>query len=61
MNKITYSLNYRKPKVEYSPNEELLICVRYYHNAKNAAPKIIKKSPNGSKSPKSLFLFRAFS
>ena len=44
MNKITYSLNYRKPKVEYSPNEELLVCVRYYHNAKNASPKIIKKS-----------------
>ena len=44
MNKITYSLNYRKPKEEYTPDEELLVCVRYYHKVNNAAPKIIKKS-----------------
>jgi len=44
MNKITYSLNYRKPKGEYLPDEEVLICVRYYHKVNNAAPKIIKKS-----------------
>ena len=44
MNKITYSLNYRKPKEEYMPDEELLICVRYYHKVNNTAPKIIKKS-----------------
>ena len=44
MNKITYSLNYRKPKEEYTPDEELLVCVRYYHKVNNATPKIIKKS-----------------
>ena len=44
MNKITYSLNYRKPKEEYTPDEELLICVRYYHKVNNSTPKIIKKS-----------------
>ena len=44
MNKITYSLNYRKPKEEYMPDEELLVCVRYYHKVNNANPKIIKKS-----------------
>ena len=44
MNKITYSLNYRKPKEEYMPDEELVVCVRYYHKVNNANPKIIKKS-----------------
>ena len=31
MKKITYSLNYRKPKEEYTQNCELTVCVRYYH------------------------------
>ncbi|MDB9712393.1 fumarate reductase/succinate dehydrogenase flavoprotein subunit [Flavobacteriaceae bacterium] len=44
MNKITFSLNYRKPKDEYMPDEELLICVRYYHKVTNSPAKIIKKS-----------------
>ena len=43
MNKITYSLNYRKPKEEYTPDEELLVCVRYYHKVNNATPNLILK------------------
>ena len=30
-NKLTYSLNYRKPKDQYSDNDELMVCIRYYH------------------------------
>jgi hypothetical protein len=49
-NKLTYSLNYRKPKDQYSDTDELMVCIRYYHrdhkwnNFPNAKPKIIKKS-----------------
>ena len=44
-NKLTYSLNYRKPKDQYSDNDELMVCIRYYHkDHKNAKAKIIKKS-----------------
>ena len=44
-NKLTYSLNYRKPKDQYSDNDELMVCIRYYHkDHKNARPRIIKKS-----------------
>ena len=45
MNRITYSLNYRKPKDEYNPNDELVVCLRYFHkNSSNEKGKIIKKS-----------------
>ena len=44
-NKITYSLNYRKPKDQYSDDDELMVCIRYYHkDHKNSKAKIIKKS-----------------
>ena len=44
-NKLTYSLNYRKPKDQYSDNDELMVCIRYYHKEhKNSKAKIIKKS-----------------
>ena len=44
-NKLTYSLNYRKPKDQYSDNDELMVCIRYYHkDHKNAKARIIKKS-----------------
>jgi len=44
-NKITYSLNYRKPKDQYSDEDELMVCIRYYHkDHKNSKAKIIKKS-----------------
>ena len=43
--KLTYSLNYRRPKSEYSPDDELTICIRYYHKCNQTKKtKIIKKS-----------------
>ncbi len=43
--KLTYSLNYRRPKSEYKPSDELMICIRYYHKCENSQKtKIIKKS-----------------
>ena len=43
--KLTYSLNYRRPKSEYNSSDELMICIRYYHRcAKTNKTKIIKKS-----------------
>ena len=43
--KLTYSLNYRRPKSEYKDSDELVICIRYYHKCpKTNKTKIIKKS-----------------
>ena len=43
--KLTYSLNYRRPKSEYKDSDELVICIRYYHKCPNTnKTKIIKKS-----------------
>ncbi len=43
--KLTYSLNYRRPKSEYKDSDELMICIRYYHKCpKTSKIKIIKKS-----------------
>ena len=43
--KLTYSLNYRKPKSEYNDSDELMICIRYYHRCdKTHKTKVIKKS-----------------
>ena len=43
--KLTYSLNYRRPKSEYKSSDELMICIRYYHKCKETnKTKIIKKS-----------------
>ena len=43
--KLTFSLNYRRPKSEYKPSDELMICIRYYHKCENSQKtKIIKKS-----------------
>ena len=44
MKKITYSLNYRKPKEEYNDDDSLTVCVRYYHKFENGTQKVIKKS-----------------
>ncbi|MDG1974814.1 MAG: fumarate reductase/succinate dehydrogenase flavoprotein subunit [Flavobacteriaceae bacterium] len=45
MNRITYSLNYRKPKDQYKANDELTVCLRYfYKNNPKGKGKIIKKS-----------------
>ena len=43
--KLTYSLNYRRPKSEYKSSDELMICIRYYHKCNQTnKTKIIKKS-----------------
>ena len=43
--KLTYSLNYRRPKSQYKGSDELMICIRYYHKCpKTNKTKIIKKS-----------------
>ena len=44
MKKITYSLNYRKPKLDYDINDELTVCVRYYQKFDNGKHKVVKKS-----------------
>jgi succinate dehydrogenase / fumarate reductase flavoprotein subunit len=44
MKKITYSLNYRKPKEDYTENCELTVCVRYYQKLDNGKHKVVKKS-----------------
>jgi hypothetical protein len=45
MKKLTFSLNYRKPKAEYKSSDELMICIRYYHNSPEITKsRIIKKS-----------------
>ena len=44
MKKVTYSLNYRKPKNQYSSNDELVVCLRYYHSIGNGKYKVTKKS-----------------
>ena len=44
MKKITYSLNYRKPKEEYTENCELTVCVRYYQKLDDGKHKVVKKS-----------------
>ena len=44
MKKITYSLNYRKPKEYYNDDDSLTVCVRYYHKFDNGSQKVIKKS-----------------
>ncbi len=44
MKKITCSLNYRKPKLDYDINDELTVCVRYYQKFDNGKHKVVKKS-----------------
>ena len=43
--KLTFSLNYRKPRSQYKDSDELMICIRYYHKCNDTdKTKIIKKS-----------------
>jgi succinate dehydrogenase / fumarate reductase flavoprotein subunit len=49
MNKITFSLNYRKPKSEYSGSDELFICIRQYYKLDGEKIGKIKKSSTGIK------------
>jgi hypothetical protein len=47
MNKITFSLNYRKPKSEYSGSDELFICIRQYYKLDGEKIGKIKKIKYG--------------
>ncbi len=41
MKKITFALNYRKPKLDYNPTDQIEICIRFSHlDKKNNAHKI---------------------
>jgi succinate dehydrogenase / fumarate reductase flavoprotein subunit len=44
MSKITFSLNYRKPKQEYHKDEELMVCIRYYYKLNKIQSKVKKIS-----------------
>jgi len=48
MNKATFSLNYRKPKSDYTENEELFICIRKYNSDKGKKA-VIKQISSGVK------------
>ena len=43
--KLTFSLNYRKPKSQYKDSDELMICIRYYHKCSDT-DKTKTLSPN---------------
>ena len=47
MNKVTFSLNYRKPKSEYNKNDELIVCIRYYFKPNGSSTSRIKKLSTG--------------
>jgi len=49
MNKITFSLNYRKPKLEYQGSDELYICIRQYSKKDGERNGKIRKSSTGVK------------
>jgi len=42
--KITYSLNYRKPKNSYNNDDELMVCLRSYQKLDNGKFRVVKKS-----------------
>ena len=44
MKKITYSLNYRKPKNSYKNDDELMVCLRSYQKLDNGKFRVVKKS-----------------
>ena len=49
MRKVTFSLNYRKPKSEYDKNDYLIVCIRYYYKPKDSKTSKIKKRSTGVK------------
>ena len=48
-NKLTFSLNYRKPKSQYNKNDELIICIRQYSKNDNQNKGRVKKVSTGVK------------
>ena len=49
MNRATFSLNYRKPKSEYSGEDELFICIRKYEASSKKNKPIVKQISSGIK------------
>ena len=49
MNKVTFSLNYRKPKFSYADDEELIVCLRYYYKSSSDSISKVKKISTGVK------------
>ena len=49
MKKVTFSLNYRKPKSQYKPDEELMVCTRLYYKCPKTNQSKIKKHSTGIK------------
>ena len=47
MKKVTFSLNYRKPKADYSDSEELIVCIRYYYKLSSNENAKIKQISTG--------------
>ena len=47
MRKVTFSLNYRKPKLEYDQNDDLIVCIRYYYKPMGSSKSKIKKLSTG--------------
>ena len=47
MKRVTFSLNYRKPKSAYTKNEELMVCLRYYYKSEGKSK--VKKISTGVK------------
>ena len=47
MRKVTFSLNYRKPKSEYDKNDDLIVCIRYYYKPNGSLRSKIKKLSTG--------------
>ena len=47
MRKVTFSLNYRKPKSEYDQNDDLIVCIRYYYKPNGSLRSKIKKLSTG--------------
>ncbi len=45
MKRVTFSLNYRKPKFAYKKNEELMVCLRYYYKSEGKSK--VKKISTG--------------
>ena len=49
MKKLTFALNYRKPKSEYSNDDLIEICIRYYYNDEKGNQKRVKNVSCGVK------------
>ena len=49
MKKLTFALNYRKPKANYKTSEEIEICIRYYYKDSQTGKPKVKNITTGVK------------